>query len=301
MFVKAVTRGKEDLVMNRFSLIHQFLVRPADKRVGKWYTIMGIRRLSLTVAVVSGLAGAVATSGYAQTEPLTVGAPPSLRPVLSEILPMFENEYGASVNVVYTASKTLSRQIEQGAPIDVFLAAGVDEVEHLHKKGLTLYGGPRVYAQTSLVLVMSTDPQATLVSFHDALPNRTTRIALGDPQTSSLGDITARALTKLNPTYRNRSQILYAPHSENIIQLIHAGKADVGLVYRVDAINGGQVRISDETPAGKYVPVQFGQAVVWTCRETARGIAKEFSDFLMSPRIQKLLIKYGFDPVPSKG
>lgn len=214
---------------------------------------------------------------------------------------MFENEYGASVNVVYTASKTLSRQIEQGAPIDVFLAAGVDEVEHLHKKGLTLYGGPRVYAQTSLVLVMSTDPQATLVSFHDALPNRTTRIALGDPQTSSLGDITARALTKLNPTYRNRSQILYAPHSENIIQLIHAGKADVGLVYRVDAINGGQVRISDETPAGKYVPVQFGQAVVWTCRETARGIAKEFSDFLMSPRIQKLLIKYGFDPVPSKG
>jgi molybdate transport system substrate-binding protein len=287
--------------MNRFSLIHQFLVRPADKRVGKWYTIMGIRRLSLTVAIVSGLAGAVATSGYAQTEPLTVGAPPSLRPVLSEILPMFENEYGASVNVVYTASKTLSRQIEQGAPIDVFLAAGVDEVEHLHKKGLTLYGGPRVYAQTSLVLVMSTDPQATLVSFHDALPNRTTRIALGDPQTSSLGDITARALTKLNPTYRNRSQILYAPHSENIIQLIHAGKADVGLVYRVDAINGGQVRISDETPAGKYVPVQFGQAVVWTCRETARGIAKEFSDFLMSPRIQKLLIKYGFDPVPSKG
>lgn len=287
--------------MNRFSLIHQFLVRPADKRVGKWYTIMGIRRLSLTVAIVSGLAGTVATSGYAQTEPLTVGAPPSLRPVLSEILPMFENEYGASVNVVYTASKTLSRQIEQGAPIDVFLAAGVDEVEHLHKKGLTLYGGPRIYAQTSLVLVMSTDPQATLVSFHDALPNRTTRIALGDPQTSSLGDITARALTKLNPTYRNRSQILYAPHSENIIHLIHAGKADVGLVYRVDAINGGQVRISDETPAGKYVPVQFGQAVVWTCRETARGIAKEFSDFLMSPRIQKLLIKYGFDPVPSKG
>ncbi len=287
--------------MNRFSLIHQFLVRPADKRVGKWYTIMGIRRLSLTVAIVSGLAGAVATSGYAQTEPLTVGAPPSLRPVLSEILPMFEKEYGASVNVVYTASKTLSRQIEQGAPIDVFLAAGVDEVEHLHKKGLTLYGGPRIYAQTSLVLVMSTDPQATLVSFHDALPNRTTRIALGDPQTSSLGDITARALTKLNPTYRNRSQILYARHSEDIINLIHAGKADVGLVYRVDAINGGQVRISDETPAGKYVPVQFGQAVVWTCRETARGIAKEFSDFLMSPRIQKLLIKYGFDPVPSNG
>jgi molybdate transport system substrate-binding protein len=214
---------------------------------------------------------------------------------------MFEREYGASVNVVYSPSKTLSRQIEQGAPIDVFLAAGVDEVERLDKKGLTLNGGPRIYAQTSLVLVMSTDSPATLVSFHDAFPNQTTRIALGDPRTSSLGDVTARVLTKLNPTYRSRSHVLLAPHSEDIINLIHAGKADVGLVYRVDAINGGQVRISDETPIGTYVPVQFGQAVVWTCRETARGVAKEFSDFLMSPRIQKLLLNYGFDPVSRNG
>jgi molybdate transport system substrate-binding protein len=81
--------------------------------------------------------------------------------------------------------------------------------------------------------------------------------------------------------------------------LIHAGKADVGLVYRVDAINGGQVRISDETPIGTYVPVQFGQAVVATCREASLPAAKQFSDFLMTPRIQKLLVKYGFDPLSS--
>lgn len=264
---------------------------------------MGIRKASMLAAIMGSLAVAGVTVGYAQTEPLTVGAPPSLRPVLSQLMPMFEREYGASVNVVYRASKTLSRQIEQGAPIDVFLAAGMDEVESLHKKGLTLNGRPQIYAQTSLVLVMSTNSLATLVSFHDALPNRTTRIALGDPRTSSLGDVTARALSRVNPTYldQSRSNIIHAPHSEDIINLIHAGKADVGLVYRADAINGGQVRISDETPAGTYVPVQFGQAVVWTCRESARGIAKEFSDFLMSPRIQKLLLNYGFDAVSLNG
>jgi molybdate transport system substrate-binding protein len=233
----------------------------------------------------------------ALADALTVGAPPSLRPALSEILPMFEREHGTPVNVVYTPSKTLSRQIEQGAPIDVFLAAGVDEVETLHKKGLTLTGAPRIYAQTSLVLVMSADSLATLVSFHDALPNRSTRIALGDPTTSSLGVVTARALSKLNPVQKSRSHILHAPHSEDVMNLIHTGKADVGLVYRVDAINGGQVRISDETPAGMYVPIQFAQAVVSTCRESNRGVATKFSDFLMSPRIQKLLIKFGFDPI----
>ncbi len=294
-----MTSGTKEVIMHRFRLIQGIRVKPADGRVRKWDTMMGLRRLSVAVAIVSGLASAVATAGYAQADPLTIGAPPSLRTTLDEILPMFEREYGATVHVVYSPSKTLAQQIEKGAPIDVFLAAGIEEVEQLHKKGLTLNGGPRVYAQTSLVLVMAVDSLATLVSFHDALPNRTTRIALGDPQTSSLGVITALALTKLNPTYKIRSHILYAPHSEDIMNLIHTGKADVGLVYRVDAINGGQVRISDEAPIGTYVPVQFGQAVVWTCRDTSRGVAKEFSDFMMSPRIQKLLLKYGFDSVPS--
>lgn len=262
---------------------------------------MNMRTLTVIIAVAGGLTAYVGTWVPAQAEPLTIGAPPSLRATLSAILPMFEREHGTSVQVVFGPSKTLRRQIETGTPIDVFLAAGVEEVEHLHRKGLTLNRGPRIYAQTSLVLVMPVDSPATLVSFHDALPSGTTRIALGDPQTSSLGDITARALSKLNPAYKSRSHILHAPHSEDILNLIQTGQADVGLVYRVDAMNRGQVRISDEAPIGASVPVQFGQAVVWTCREESLQLAEAFFDFLMSPRIQKLLLKYGFEPVASNG
>lgn len=272
-----------------------------DGRARMWSSVMGMRRLSMTVGILCGISAAILTGGYAHAVTLTVGAPPSLRTALTEILPMFEREYGVPVEVVYSPSRTLSRQIEQGAPIDVFLAAGTVEVDSLHKKGLTLNGEPRIYAQTSLVLVMSANSLATLVSFHDALPDHTTRIALGDPRTSSLGDITARALTKHHLTYQTGPHILHAPHSEDIMSLIHAGKADVGLVYRIDAINGGQVRISDEAPIGTYVPVQFGHAVVSTCRENVRGAAKQFSDFLMSSRIQKLLVNYGFDPVSQNG
>jgi hypothetical protein len=60
----------------------------------------------------------------------------------------------------------------------------------------------------------------------------------------------------------------------------------VGIVYRVDAINNGQVWIIDEAPAGTDTPVQFGQAVVWICWKASLGVAEEFSDFIMSPRIQ---------------
>jgi len=246
--------------------------------------------------VIAGLAAIMGIWAPVQAEPLTVGAPPSLRPALTEILPMFEREYNASVQVVYTPSKTLVREIESGAPIDVFLAAGLDEVDHLYQKGLTLNGRkPRIYARTSLVLVVSTNSSAALISLQEALQNRAARIALGDPQTSSLGDISARALAKLNPTYKLHANILYAPHSEDIIHLIRTGKADAGLVYRVDTINSGQVRISDGTPIGSQVPIQFSQSVVSTCRAALCPVAEKFSDFLMTPRIQKLLVMFGFD------
>ena len=252
--------------------------------------------------VVTALAGLIAIFGIwqpVQAEFLTVGAPPSLRPAFSEILPMFEREYDAPVNIMYAPSKTLLRQIEKKAPIDMYLSAGIDEVEYLHKKGLTLNGRPRIFAQTSLVLVMSSDSTSPLTAFRDALADRSIRIALGDPHTSSLGEVTARALSKIHPAYKNRPNIVYASHSEDIMTLIRTGKADMGLVYRVDSINTGHVRISDEDPIGALVPIQFGQAVASTCRPSLRTVAEKFSDFLMTPRIQKLFVKYGFDSVPS--
>jgi ABC-type molybdate transport system substrate-binding protein len=142
---------------------------------------------------------------------------------------------------------------------------------------------------------MSSDSPATLVSFHDALVDHTTRIALGDPEMSYLGEVTARVLSRVYPMYKSRSHILYAPHTEDILDLIRIDKADVGLVYRANLINSGEVRISDETPFGTDVQIQFGHAVVSTCRASMRAMAEQFSDFLMTPRILRLLEKYGFD------
>ncbi len=259
----------------------------------------GIRNCSVAMGIVIGLASTVWPGEPVQAETLTIGAAYSLKAPLDEIVPIFEREYGAAVSVVYGPSQTLRRQIEKGTAIDVFLPDAVEEVEKLQRKGLTLNGGPRVYAQTSLVLVMASASSATSISFRDALPNRATRIALGDPKTSALGEITDRALAKLDPAYKHGSRLLHAQHTEEIMNLVHTGKADAGIVYRVDAINNGQVRIIDETPAGTYTSVQFGQAVVWTCRDASLRAAEDFFDFIMTPRIQKLLLKYGFESVPS--
>lgn len=79
-----------------------------------------------------------------------------------------------------------------------------------------------------------------------------------------------------------------------MVNQVHTGDADLCIIQGVDAINSGQVRISDEAPIGTYVPIHFGQAVVWTCQATSRLVAEQFSNFMMSPRIQKLCIAPGF-------
>lgn len=261
--------------------------------------IRAIWKFSMVVAVMVGVTGVVCVEESVQAETLTIGAAHSLKPAFQEIVPLFEKEYGAKVGVVYGPSHTLRRQIEKGAAIDVFLPAAVEDVEKLHKKGLTLKGGPRIYAHSSLVLVMSPNSLAIPISFHEVL-NPATRLVVADPKVSTLGELTARALTKLDPTYKTRFSLLYAQHSEDIVNLVRTGEAHVGLVYRVDAIRG-QVRIVDEIPAGAYTAVPFGGAVVWTCRDASLGAAEEFLEFMTSPRIQKLLLKYGFNPVPAKG
>ena len=255
----------------------------------------GIRNFGMAIALMGGILGVVAIGEPVQAKDLTIGAAPSLRAALQEMVPMFEKEYDADVKVVYGPSQTFRRQIERGAPIDVFLPAAVGELEKLQKKRLTLNGGPRIYAQTSLVLVMSANSHVMPISFREALPNGAIRMALGDPKTSSLGEITAQALAKLDPAYKSRFKLVHAAHAEDIVNLIHTGKADMGIIYRVDAINNAHVRIIDENPAGMHIPVRFGEAVVSTCREASLNVAEEFFDFIMSPRIQKLLVKYGFD------
>src|SRR5690349_12869465 len=116
--------------------------RPYSDPMGLSWTM---RILKLMMAGVAAFV-LLGVGGLTQAEILTVGAPPSLRAAFDEIVPLFEHEYGVAVTMVYAPSKTLLRDIEHGAAIDVFLSAGVEEIESLYKKGLTLNGRPQVFA-----------------------------------------------------------------------------------------------------------------------------------------------------------
>ena len=236
----------------------------------------------------------VTPSVQAQPEPLTVAAANSLKDAFRKVLPLFEKQHPEiNVRVIYGPSQTLRNQIEQGAPVDIFLPSLFEEIEQLEKKGLIIQGTKRAYAGTALVLITSATHPAPIGSIQDLLTVPVRRIAVGDPKSSSVGKVAVQFLkySKLEPSLK--SQYVYGEHSRAVLDLVAKGEAEVGIVYRTDAVSNEQVRVLDTTPAESHSPIRYGVAATWTAKNLSG--AGDFITFLLTPEIQTLLQEHGFD------
>lgn len=249
---------------------------------------------ALAVASIVAITATQAPSAYAQSsETFTIAVSNSLKDVFRKILPLFEAQNrDVNVRVIYAQSKTLLKQIEEGAPVDVFLPSVYEELDQLEQKKLIISDTKQVYARTSLVLITNAAFPATVASLQEleSLPVR--HIAIGDP-TSTVGKDAVQFLKyrKLEP--RLRSHYLYGEHSKAVLDLVSKGEAELGLVYRTDAIPVKRVRIVDTAPADSHRPIAYGLAAPWTSENVSR--VKDFVAFLLSDPIQAELKQYGFD------
>lgn len=252
-------------------------------------------QLALLLSAVIGTPWA-ALPAHAQSETLTIAGANSLKDALRKILPLFEAQHREiTVRVIYGPSQTLRSQIEQGAPVDIFLPSLFEEIDQLEAKGLIIQGTKRAFAATSLVLITGTILPAPIGSIQELHTIPVRRIAVGDPKTSSLGKVAAQFLkySQLEPTLK--SQYIFGEHSRAVLDLVARGEAEVGVVYRTDAVSNAGVRILDTAPAESHTPVRYGVAAAWTSRNLSA--AGDFIEFLLSPQIQTLLQEAGFDRV----
>jgi len=232
----------------------------------------------------------------AAPETLTIAAANSLRDAFRQILPLFEaHNKDINVRVIYGPSQTLSKQIEEGAPVDVFLPSLVEEIDQLEKKGLVIQGTKRVYAGTSLVLIAGTELPAPVASVQDLRTALIRYIAIGDPKTSSVGKVAAQFLKYSKLDSQLKAQFVYGEHSRAVLDLVAKGEADIGIVYRTDAIANRKIRIFDTAPEGSHTPIRYGVAAVWTAKNISG--AGDFINFLATPQVQALLQEHGFDRI----
>ncbi|ULA62926.1 MAG: Molybdenum ABC transporter [Nitrospira sp.] len=246
---------------------------------------------------VIGAALAAAPAAQAQPEILTIAAANSVKDALRKVLPIFESHHKEiAVRVIYGPSQTLRKQIEEGAPVDVFLPSLSEEIDQLEKKGLVIQGSKRVYAGTSLVLITGTTLPAPIASIQDLYTVPVRRIAIGDLKASSVGKVAAQFLkySKLEPQLK--AQYIYGEHSRAVLDLVAKGEAEIGIVYRTDAVADPHVRILDTAPEDSHTPIRYGVAIVWTAKNLSG--AGDFIEFLLTPRIQTQLQEHGFDQAP---
>ena len=249
--------------------------------------------LSILLATVGGIAPA-----QALPETLTIAAANSLKDALRKILPLFEAQYPQStVRIIYGPSQTLRTQIEQGAPVDIFLPSFAEEIDQLEKKGLVIQGTKRIYAGTSLVLITGAALPASVTSIQDLYTVPVRRLAVGDPKTASVGKVAAQFLKHSQLESKLKSQYVFGEHSRSVLDLVANGEAEIGIVYRTDAALNKKVRILDTTPIDSHAPVHYGVALPWTAKNISG--AGDFVQFLFTPPIQTLLQEYGFDRLPA--
>lgn len=250
---------------------------------------------AIAVASIVALTGPLAPSAHAQSsETFTIAVSSGLKDVFRKIVPLYEaRNRDVNVRVIYAQSKTLLKQIEEGAPVDAFIPSASEELDQLEQKKLLIQDTKQVYARTALVLITNTAFPATIGSIRDLETMPVRRIAIGDPATSAVGQDAVQFLRSRNLEPQLRSQYLYGEHSRAVLDLVSKGEAELGLVYRTDAIPVKRVRIIDAAPAESHKPITYGLAAPWTSENVFR--VRDFVAFLLSEPIQAELKKFGFD------
>ncbi len=230
---------------------------------------------------------------------LTVSAAASLKNILEEIEPMYQQKY-PETEIIYNfaSSGSLQRQIEQGAPVDVFISAATDKMDTLEKQGLLLTETRQDLLKNQMVLVTPETNQKNALkidNFDDLTTKEITTIALGEPKSVPAGRYAQEVLSYFKITDKVNSKAVYGKDVRQVLNYVATGNVDAGIVYRTDAQIAARVQIVATAPETSHSPVIYPIAVIKDSGN--REAAIELTEFLTTSEAQAVFEEYGFDLV----
>ncbi|MDQ3606138.1 MAG: molybdate ABC transporter substrate-binding protein [Gemmatimonadota bacterium] len=257
-----------------------------------------MRRLLIALfwlASASGCAGEPASRPIT----LTISAAVSLREVVSALIGQYEAAHPeVRVRANFAGSGTLQRQIERGAPVDLFLSAAPVAVGSLQARGLIAPGSAKVIAGNQLVLVTARDAGGVR-GFRDLAAPSVSRVALGAPASVPAGAYAVEVLRWYGVEREVLAKAVMTQHVRQALVYVERGEVDAGIVYRTDAARSPGVRVVATAPAGSHTPIHYVLAVVSATPHPHE--ARAFAAYLASPDAAAVLRRAGFAPPPTKG
>jgi molybdate transport system substrate-binding protein len=253
-----------------------------------------MRRLSATAAVAIGLALAGLPIAIAQGADLTIFAAASVKEALDEQVGKFQAQTSTRIVVSYGGSNALARQVEAGAPADIFLSADTDWIDYLDKRDLLRAGTRTDLLRNRLVLIAPADARTSLSigpSFALGAALGTGRLAMANPESVPAGKYGKAALTALGVWTSIESRIARTDNVRAALMLVARGEAPLGIVYATDAIAEPKVRIVDTFPEQTHPPIVYPIAILASSRTPS---AQGFVDNLHSPAARAIWVRHGF-------
>lgn len=226
---------------------------------------------------------------------LTISAAISLQNALQDIARLYHTANpNVTVRLNLGASGMLQRQIEQGAPVDLFLSAAESEMDGLESKGLIL-GDTRKNLLTNSVVLIVPKGRTDVHRFQDLAKPGVKVIAIGNPQSVPAGEYAEQLLKHFGLYGELKPKLVFAKDVRAVLTYVETGNADAGIVYETDAMTANQVTVVATAPPGSHEPVVYPLAVLAGSRNAAA--AKVFETFLLGPKSADVFRKYGFHPV----
>jgi len=239
------------------------------------------------------LFGQTASSGAAAAE-LTVSAAMSLKNAFEEIAVKYESaNKGIKIVFNFGASGDLVRQIEGGAPVDIFASASIKDANDLDAKGLLVSRSRADFAKNAVVLVSPKLAPARMTAFTDLTSDKVKRVAVGNPKTVPAGRYAAEVLDYYGITQKIKGKLIYAENVRQVLDYVARGEVDAGIVYSTDAlVRSKDVIVVAMAPEVSHKPVIYPIAIVKGSEHEVE--AKGLISFILSLEGRKILEKYGF-------
>jgi len=246
------------------------------------------------ISLLAGLSLWLAAAPTSARDLLVFGAA-SLRDALDAVIATDEGNGGGEVRVAYASSSTLARQIEQGAPADIFISANPQWMDYLEQKDLLRKGSRADLLGNGLVLVAPLDSAATIEiapGFDLAGLLGDGLLAMGDPDHVPAGIYGREALENLGVWDAVAPKVARADNVRAALALVARGETPLGVVYRSDAIADDGVKVIATFPPGRHAPIIYPVAVIADSRNAE---ADAFVALLRSETAAAIFAQFGFE------
>jgi molybdate transport system substrate-binding protein len=221
---------------------------------------------------------------------LTVAAASDLTPAFDEIGREFESTHNTKVIFVYGSTGMLTRQIENGAPMDLFAAANVSYIDELEKQGLIIPDSKAIYGRGRITLWTPDDSNLRLQGVADLVRPEVQRIAIANPDHAPYGLAARQALESAGVWDRVKPKLVYADNIRQTLQFAQTGNVEVAIVaLSLSMQSKGRWSL---IPEELHQPIDQALAIMKTTKNEAA--ARDFAAFVRGPQAQAILKKYGF-------